>query len=922
MKYPVLNIILHKDHVYKLIILTISLCLYSKEPHAQNTNNYIIEGSVIDSEEVPLPGVAVYTASHLHGTITDVNGYFTLNYHPNRSDSIEVCFRMLGYQLLQVTYEHNTSGIIIVLKPENLELKEALVTATRPSEIGSQYMIGNQAIQHSQSTHLGELMQLLPGQQYQTPTLNTPGQIVLRQAISTYKGAPSYGPAEAINSLGIKTIVDGMPLSNNANLQIYNSADSHTLNPSNKFSTVTGRGVDVRNIATENIESVKIIPGIPSAKYGDLTTGVVLVETKKGYTPWEATLKMDPRITLAGISKGFCSNNKVSSLNFNCNIAQSLKSENEADFAFKRLNTSAVFKNIFFNDNQLETTTSISFSSSFDEYFSNNINMKPEESMSSSDRHFSFSTGGKWYFNKKIFRVLNYHIGYSRQWQNSDLTKYRSESMQAVATAFKDTMMAVDIVPYTYLYDMKIEGIPTRLNARLNTDLAFQWDNIENLVTIGGEWSTDKNDGKGKIFDINNPPPLSSSQSLRPRAYNTIPSQNIFSAFLCNQFKTKILNKELTGNFGLRYDNFDPTNQSHVRKNTFWAPRLNMGFSPIKNFTIKAGWGKTAKSIPMLYLHPEKAYFDFLNLNYYKSLSGGEKEYFFLNTTRVYDTNNENLKISTSDKYELGLNYKNRFLTIDCTYFNERVDNAYSFSRLPVLLKRDKYELTEYKDKFNSDYKYIATDTLSRSYTKPDNTHKLINKGLELQLAIKKLAPIRTSFMLLGSFIESTFEQTKPIINTGSWNAKVFPVYKAGGGSYKKSVLTNLTAIHHIPALRYVVTLSMQTIWNEKNYSYYPSDAEYPIYLIKNGIDEYKLTEKEKQDYKRDLSTGKIEESLSPLFLFNLKISKEIGDHCNIMVSLNNLFFHNPIEKSERYENSFYQRNPPVYYGFKIQYKI
>ena len=44
-------------------------------------------------------------------------------------------------------------------------------------------------------------------------------------------------------------------------------------------------GVDMRQISTDNIESVEVIRGIASAEYGDITSGAVLVNTKAGRAP-------------------------------------------------------------------------------------------------------------------------------------------------------------------------------------------------------------------------------------------------------------------------------------------------------------------------------------------------------------------------------------------------------------------------------------------------------------------------------------------------------------------------------------------------------------------------------------------------------------------------------------------------------------
>ncbi|MBL1488578.1 hypothetical protein ELC62_29465, partial [Klebsiella pneumoniae] len=64
-------------------------------------------------------------------------------------------------------------------------------------------------------------------------------------------------------------------------------------------------GIGTRSISVENIESVEVITGVPSAEYGDLGSGMVRVTTKKGRTPWNIVFAVNPRTYEVSASKGF-----------------------------------------------------------------------------------------------------------------------------------------------------------------------------------------------------------------------------------------------------------------------------------------------------------------------------------------------------------------------------------------------------------------------------------------------------------------------------------------------------------------------------------------------------------------------------------------------------------------------------------------
>lgn len=51
------------------------------------------------------------------------------------------------------------------------------------------------------------------------------------------------------------------------------------------FSSTAFVGTDLRQISADDIESVEIIRGIPSAEYGDLTSGLVVVHSKSDKLP-------------------------------------------------------------------------------------------------------------------------------------------------------------------------------------------------------------------------------------------------------------------------------------------------------------------------------------------------------------------------------------------------------------------------------------------------------------------------------------------------------------------------------------------------------------------------------------------------------------------------------------------------------------
>ena len=93
-------------------------------------------------------------------------------------------------------------------------------------------------------------------------------------------------------SFGTAVEVDGVRLSNNASYSDLNSSTSL-------------KGASTNSIASSNIESVEVITGVPSVEYGDMSSGVVKINTRKGKTPWQVTMSTSPKTKQMSVSKGF-----------------------------------------------------------------------------------------------------------------------------------------------------------------------------------------------------------------------------------------------------------------------------------------------------------------------------------------------------------------------------------------------------------------------------------------------------------------------------------------------------------------------------------------------------------------------------------------------------------------------------------------
>ena len=224
------------------------------------------------------------------GGDTDADGHFSATVS---EAAWRVDVRLVGYKpyrrIMSLT---DGSTYIIALQP-NEPLSEVVVTARESHSASSASIIDTTAMQHLQPSSFSDLLELLPGHVSKDPSMSAPNVINLRTALNVTP-ADDY----MTSAIGTSFIVDGVPVNNNSVMQTTpdsNHSDRETV----------GKGVDMRGIATDDIEKVEIVRGIASVEYGELTSGLVNIKRKSGVSRLEARFKADSKSQLFYVGKGF-----------------------------------------------------------------------------------------------------------------------------------------------------------------------------------------------------------------------------------------------------------------------------------------------------------------------------------------------------------------------------------------------------------------------------------------------------------------------------------------------------------------------------------------------------------------------------------------------------------------------------------------
>ncbi|NOQ28348.1 MAG: TonB-dependent receptor plug domain-containing protein [Bacteroidales bacterium] len=903
--------------------LLVSLCLASVflgltiATYAQNKNLCVVKGNICDeATKETLFGVVATIPEINVWYVTDSKGNYILDNIP--AGKYIVYFTRMGLQDKQVEVELKPGDNRIIdmkMLYLSLAIDEIVVTAKEnPNQLSTSSLIESQAIEHIQASSLGDLMQLLPGQVSENPDLNSRNQASLRSSTSDPDN-------NKIDAYGTAIVMDGAPMSNNANLQVTNTAQ---IGAEGYFSTVSGGGVDLRQIPTDNIESVEIIRGIPSVKHGDLTSGAIIVNTKAGVTPFIGKIKFNPNTKQVYLGKGVKLRNNLGSVNADFDYAYSQSDVRLSSPSYNRVTGKLTYSNTLF-DHKLYTTTKLSVFRTYDE--DRDKDGTSLEKRYSEDQGLRFTTSGKVRIKKALSNCINYNVTVDYKNQESYSRILKSGSITPLATSLINETYEAIFLPSEYYTGYYIDGNPFNLFANIDNNFHFKLGTMKNKVMLGINYTIDANWGDGKYFDEN----YYSSSSLRPVSFKNIPALHQLSFYIEDMIRMKLFSKNLRIQAGLRFDNVQPINPIKGEFGQVLLPRINLTYSLLDNLTIRGGYGITSKAPSLIYLYPDPAYFDALSYNMYSSTYSDES--MAVITTKVFHPDNSQMRPSEMTKIEGGLAYKIKRNSINITVYSEDLKGGYSFKDILALTPYPQYEIYSYTPGLGEqptlDYTNVDTATLRDNYKIPVNTKNIKRKGVEMTINTSKIDVIGTSFNFSGAWsLTETSDETDDIFINSQYypgnDNKYIGVYESNG--YESENLTStLRIIQHIPRLQFVASLAIQTQWIQKQKT--NVNNQYPIAYIDTDGNEFRLTEE--QSYSAEYAylvkqydkTYFYDSDRPIVWHMSLKLTKELKNNMSFSFYANNMFMNHP--KYMNYKTGTIEKlNSSLFFGAELNFKL
>ncbi len=895
--------------------------------HVYSQETVSIKGKVIDKKTgETIIAAAVNLKETERWTITDENGLFEFVNIIQENYTLQIQY--LGYEPYSSPVsvdQYLKKQLIIKIVPTSFEMEGVNVLAKNGSKMATSTSIGTAAIEHVQPSSLNDIMQLLPGNIAENPDLSKPQQISIRE-IGTDNNT----------AMGTAIIVDNAPVSNTANLQSMSTATGRN----EEFSNVAGTGVDLRQLSTDNIESVEVIKGIPSVIYGNLTSGVVSVTTKAGYQPLAIKLKTDPKIKQIALNKGFKLPSDKGFLNLSFDYLSSFSDVRSKYKGYDRLTGQAAWSRVFLKKTSpLSLNTKINYFTTIDNTKTDPDALTPEEEYRSQDKGLRFNLNSKWSLNRKFISNLQYSFSASYTRQESYQKMYRSSSggVNAISLSLTEGENEGIFLPTEQLTELRIDGKPVNIFSQITLDKFLNFENgIINKLLLGGEYRMDGNYGDGQIYDINNPPFIARNSS-RPRSFRDIPNLQTYSLYAENKLIIPFSGTKLVLQTGVRLNNYQPSGLFNSDIGFYLEPRFNVQYELInkannrllKYLSLNMGTGKTYRSPSLIFLYPDKAYYDLPVLDYY---TGDPATQMIVFNSMQYNTENPELKPYQNLKKELGMDFRIGNITGNITAFKEKLSDGYEFISKYEFIDRYKYNTDSVPEGEKPDPSTLPKDydDYILSYRTPVNNKESIKSGVEFSFNFGKIDRLYTSFTVDGAWLKTTrfYSILDYDVLPGSQSSEQYKeigVYPAGESKVSERLNTSLRMVTQIPQLRMILSTTIQVIWFNKYY--YPEYDEVPLYLYdKDGnITEFTEEMKEDPDYKKYVKTKSdfyyLTEKMPPLFVSNIRLSKEIADKMKLSFYVNNFFNYRPMYQYTRGE-SYTRRNPSIYFGAEIKVSL
>ena len=902
---------------------------------------YRVQGRVTDAAGEPLPGAVVHLDENYLWAVTDTKGVFVLNSVEKGTYRLETECLGFASDVRELRVNGPVDNLEIVLEEQTLALREVVVTAEQSKEnLNTTRKIERTALDHLQVSGLSNIAALMPGGKTANPDLTSAAELTVRGG-GTGAGNAAFGTAVEVN---------GVRMGDNA-----------------AFGGLAG--VDTRSLQVENIESVEVISGVPSAEYGDLGSGMVKVTTRKGRTPVQATFSVNPRTYDVSVSKGVAIGEGV--LNLSGQWTRATQKLTSPYTSYTRRGITLEYSRTIARTLRLEAGVTGNLGGmdskddpdSFSEEYS-----KAHDNLLTPHLKLTWMLNRSWVTNLSLEGSVYYHDNRTQE----HLYNSYGSSQPAVHAEEQGYWLATALPP-TFYADRITDSKELDYAASFKYDWLHHFGAVKSTLKAGVQWKADGNVGAGEYYED----PSLAANGYRPRPYTDYPYMHNLAVYV----EEKLSWKSLEGSFGLRGERTFIEGTQYKNLQTL-SPRLNVRWNATDRLSVRGGWGVTRKLPGFYILFPRQEYRDIQTFGFSHG-DGASYIYYTIPYTMVY---NPDLRWQSNHNAEVGVDYEHRGWKLSLAAFrnvtkdpyelvNEYVPFSYDALQVPngFVMPSSPEMVVDHQTgavylRNNTDEYFTPMDIRVHDRTFAGRRMQrggadIARTGVELTADFPEIAAIHTRLRLDAAYTHTaTLDENEAAYYQAGWShtelagrSYQYAGIYAGGTSLANGRKTdwldaNLTAITHIPEVRLIVTCRVEAtlLRNSQNLSthaftvgtdsYTPTGgniydgnsytAVYPVAYIDLDGNRHAWTEASAADpalQRLILRSGNIytfaRDGYNPYLSANLSLTKEIGDHVSLSFFANNFTNARPYRKSRATGVSAIF-TPAFYYGLTCRIKL
>lgn len=643
---------------YITLLLTACVALV-----ARAQTSFLLAGHVVDSATgQPVEYASLLVEESGQWAVSDEKGAFTIRNVAGGQLTLTV--QCLGYEkrTWPMTVSRDVANLTLRIRQQNLKLSEVTVVAHRKQdEATTSYTIGRQALDQQQVLSLSDVATLLPGGKTVNATLMSDQRLSLRSS-SQEKGNAAFGTAIEI---------DGQRLDNNA-------AMGETT------------GASTRTVGTADIESVEVVTGIASVEYGDLSNGVVKVHTRRGKSPFIFEGKLNQHTRQVALNKGFELGQHAGVLNTSIEHARSFSDAASPHTAYQRNVLSLNYTNIFCRES-MPLTLRAGLTANVGGYNSEaDPDNELDDYQKMRDNALRAHVDLQWLLNRPWITnaQLSASIAYSDR-RSETYSHASSASTQPYLHATEEGYYMPDpaqgegsgliLGPTGYWYVLGYnDSKPLSWQVKMKADWTRRMGIVTNRLMVGAQYSGSRNNGRGTYYDD-----IRLAPTWREYRYDRLPTMHNVALYAEDKViipTTRRASFELTA--GLRHDltlipgsDYGTTGSLSPRANAryvFWRQQRQRWVSDLE---VHAGWGKSTKLPSFQVLYPAPSYSD---LQVFASTSTADNlAYYAYHVYPMRAEYNPDLKWQYTNQADLGLEMTVKGTHVSLSAFRHTTHRSY-----------------------------------------------------------------------------------------------------------------------------------------------------------------------------------------------------------------------------------------------------